>query len=50
MWYGWILQCRPVRYREVLKRDLYESYPVADGDLDHVKGNDLAKRFGDEVK
>lgn len=36
----------------VLKEDLYESYPVADGDLDHVKGmiwlKDLVMCLSDE--
>ncbi|MCD8318934.1 MAG: hemolysin family protein [Paraprevotella sp.] len=37
--------------KEVMKNDLYESYPVADGDLDHVKGmiwlKDLVMGLGD---
>ena len=38
--------------KEVLNHDLYESYPVADGDLDHVKGmvwlKDLVMRLNEE--
>ncbi len=38
--------------KKVLNEDLYESYPVAEGDLDHVKGmiwlKDLVMRLSDE--
>ena len=38
--------------QEVLKHDLYESYPVGDGDLDHVRGmiwlKDLVMRLNDK--
>lgn len=50
VWLDTAMSAREVQ--EVLKQDLYESYPVADGDLDHVKGmiwlKDLVMRLNDE--
>lgn len=50
VWLDTAMSAREIQ--EVLKRDLYESYPVADGDLDHVKGmiwlKDLVMKLSDE--
>ena len=50
VWLDTAMSAREVQ--EVLKRDLYESYPVADGDLDHVKGmiwlKDLVMKLSEE--
>ena len=50
VWLDTAMSAREIQ--EVLKQDLYESYPVADGDLDHVKGmiwlKDLVMKLSDE--
>ena len=50
VWLDTAMSAREIQ--EVLNRDLYESYPVADGDLDHVKGmiwlKDLVMKLSDE--